>query len=65
MSGMFASRYFGRDDRRDVLVGLELDDEIDLLAHQDVGVALRDLRVVAVVERDELDALRARRRARG
>ena len=46
------------DDRRDVLVGLELDDEIDLLAHQDVGVALRDLRAVAVVDRDELDALR-------
>ena len=30
----------GRDDRRHVLVGLELDDEIDLLAHEDVGVAL-------------------------
>ena len=40
----------GRDDRRDVLVGLELDDEIDLLAHEDVGVALGDLRVVAVVD---------------
>ena len=39
-----------RDDRRDLLVGLELDDEIDLLAHQHVGVALRDLRVVAVVD---------------
>ncbi len=48
----------GGDDRRDVLVGLELDHEIDLLAHQDVGVALRDLRAVAVVDRDELDALR-------
>ena len=47
----------GGDDRRDVLVGLELDDEIDLLANQDVGVALRDLRAVAVVDRDELDAL--------
>ena len=40
----------GGDDRRDVLVGLELDDEVDLLAHEDVGVALRDLRVVAVVD---------------
>ena len=49
-----------RDDRRDVLVGLELDDEIDFLAHQDVGVALRDLGVVAVVDADELDALRRR-----
>ena len=39
-----------RDDRRDVLVGLELDDEVDLLAHEDVGVALRDLGVVAVVD---------------
>ena len=58
MSGMFASRYSGRDDGRDMLVGLELDHQIDLLAHEDVGVALRDLRAVAVVDRDELDALR-------
>ena len=40
----------GGDDRRDVLVGLELDDEVDLLADEDVGVALRDLRAVAVVD---------------
>ena len=39
-----------RDDRRDVLVGLELDHEVDLLAHEHVGVALRDLGVVAVVD---------------
>ena len=50
-----------RDDRRDVLVGLELDHEVDLLAHEHVGVALRDLGVVAVVDRDELDSLRRRR----
>ena len=33
----------GRDNRRDVFVGLELDDEIHLLADQDIGVPLRDL----------------------
>ena len=53
-----------RDDRRDVLVGLELDDEIDFLAHEDVGVALRDLRVVAVVDADELDPSAAAARCR-
>src|SRR5204863_434094 len=31
----------GGDDRRDVLVGLELDDEIDFLPHQDVRVSLQ------------------------
>ena len=30
----------GGDDRRDVFVGLKLDDEIDLFPHQHVGVAL-------------------------
>ena len=50
-----------RDDRRDVLVGLELDHQVDFLSHQHVGVALRNLRAVAVVDRDELDALRGRR----
>ena len=39
-----------RDDRRDVLVGLELDDQVDLLTNEHVGVALGDLRVVAVVD---------------
>ena len=47
----------GGDDRGDVLVGLELDDEVHFLAHEDVGVALRDLGAVAVVDADELDAL--------
>ena len=37
---------FRRDRCRDVLVGLELDDEVDLLTDQDLGVALRDFRVV-------------------
>ena len=52
---------FRGHDRRDVLVGLEFDDEIHLLAHQDVGVPLRDLGVVAVVDADQLQALRGRR----
>ena len=50
----------GGDDRRDLLVGLELDDQIDALAHEHVGVALRNLRVVAVVDRDQLHAFRRR-----
>ena len=48
----------GADNRRDVLVGLELDDEVDLFSNQNVGVALGDFRVVPVVERDQFDALR-------
>ena len=51
---------FCGDDRRDLLVGLELDHQVDALADQDVGVALRDLRVVAIVDRDQLDALHRR-----
>ncbi len=47
----------GGDDRGDVLVGLELDDEVHFLAHQDIGVALRDLGAVAVVDANELDTL--------
>ena len=46
-----------RDDRRHVLVGLEFDDQVDFLPDQDVGVALGDFRVVAVVDADELDPL--------
>src|SRR4029453_18830592 len=48
------------DDRRDVLGGLELAHESDLVWHEDAGVALRDLRVVAVVDADELEPLRGR-----
>ena len=50
-----------RDNRRHLFVGLELDDEIDLLTHEHVGVALRDLRVVAVVDANELDPFGRRR----
>ena len=46
----------GGDDRRNLLVGLEFDDEVDALAHENVGVALRDPRAVAVVDANELDA---------
>ena len=46
----------GGDDRRNLLVGLELDDEVDALADENVGVALRDPRAVAVVDANELDA---------
>ena len=56
---------FRRDRCRDVLVGLELDDEVDLLTDQDLGVALRDFRVVAVVDADELRRRARRRRAAG
>jgi hypothetical protein len=39
-----------------MLVGLELDHQVDFLAHENVGVALRDFRAVAIIERDELDS---------
>jgi len=45
-----------------VLVGLEFDHQIDFFTNEDVGVALCDLRIVAIVERDELDALGRRSR---
>ena len=45
------------DGRRHRLVGLELDHEIDALANQVLGVAERDLRLVAVVDDDQLDLL--------
>ena len=40
----------GGDNRRHVLIGLELDDQIHLLADEDVGVPLGDLRAVSVVD---------------
>jgi len=43
-----------------VLVGLKLDDEVDLLANQHVRVPLCHFGVVAVVYTDELDAFRLR-----
>ena len=54
---------FRRDRCRDVFVGLELDDEVDLLTDQDLGVALRDFRAVPVVDADELHAVWRRRAA--
>ena len=57
MSGMPASRYFDGDRRGDGLVGLELDDQIDAVPDQELGVLDRDLRLVAVVDDDELDVL--------
>ncbi len=48
---------FRRDRRRDGLIGLELHDQIDLLANQPIHVAKRDLRTAPVVEHDELDVL--------
>ena len=45
------------DGGRDGLVGLELDDEIDVLADELLGVAERDLRLIAVADDDELDVL--------
>ena len=46
-----------RDGRRDRLVGLELDHQIDARANQLLGVAERDLRLIAVVDDDQLDLL--------
>ena len=39
----------------DGLVGLELDDQIDAVPNQELGVLDRDFRLVAVVHDDELD----------
>ena len=50
-----------RNDRRDVLVGLELDDQINFLSDEHIRVPLRDLRVVAVVEADQFEPLRGGR----
>ena len=46
-----------RDRRRNGLVGLELDDEIDALANEVLGIAQGDLGLVAVVDNDQLDVL--------
>ena len=51
----------GGDNRCHVFIGLELDHQVDLLAHQHVRIPLRDLRAVSVVDGNELDALRRRR----
>ncbi len=44
-----------RDGRSDRLVGLKLDDEIDLLLDEQLGVAQRDLGLIAVVDDDHLE----------
>ena len=48
---------FGGDGRRDGLVDLELDGQIDALADEVLGVAKCDLGLVAIVDDDELDVL--------
>ena len=46
----------GRGDRRrDRFVGLELDDQIHAFADQQLRVLDRDLRLIAVVDDDQLD----------
>ncbi len=45
----------GGDLGSDGLVGLELDHEVDVFAHELLGVLERDLRLIAVVEDDQLD----------
>ena len=45
------------DDRRDILVGLKFDHEVDFLPDQQVGIALRDFGVVLIVDRDQFDSL--------
>ena len=46
-----------RDGRRHRLVGLELDDEIDLLLDQVLRVPQRHFRLIPVVDDDELEVL--------
>ena len=45
-----------RDNRSNLLIGLELDDQVHFFAHQQIGVVLRDLRVVAIVQRNQLNS---------
>ena len=51
------------DDRRDVLVDLELDDDVHALADEGLSVLDGDLRVVVVVEHHEVDPDGRRRAA--
>src|SRR5215469_5333778 len=48
----------GGYDGRNRFIGLKFNGEIHFLPHQEIGVALRNLRTVAIVERDEFNALR-------
>src|SRR5260370_32882518 len=50
-----------RDNRSDILVGLKFADQVHFFAHQKVGITLRDLRTVAVVERNEFNSFYSRR----
>src|SRR5437868_3284522 len=52
---------FGRHNGSDFFVGLKFDCEIDLLAHQKIGVSLRNFRAVSVVQRDEFDTFSSSR----
>ena len=47
----------GRDGGGDRLVGLELDDEVDSLANEVLGVAQGHLRLIPVVDHDQLDVV--------
>ena len=58
ISGMPRLEVFRRDRRRDCLVGLELDDEIDLLLDQVLRVPQRDFRLIPIVDNDELETFR-------
>src|SRR5438067_1231643 len=49
------------DNWGDILVGLKLDDQVHFFADQEVCIALRDLRAVAVIERNQFNPLRNRR----
>jgi hypothetical protein len=60
-SGMAASRYLAADGGGHRFVRLELDDEVHAFADEVLGVAQRDLRLVAVVDDDQLRPFPLRR----
>src|SRR5262245_4183371 len=51
---------FGRDDRRDVFVSLEFEHQIDAFLDQEIGVAQRRFRAIAVVHGDQLNVFAGR-----
>ena len=53
--GDIGGEELGCDDRRDALIGLEFEDEVDAFADENVCVTQCFARAIAIVERDQLD----------
>ena len=53
--GADAPRNLDRNDRRDMFVGLKLEQEVDAFLHQEVGILESDFRAILAVDRDQTD----------